>query len=380
MMNNPEPRKVQHYVRFNLIYYFCRRGRQNIHDFKLDTFKIAFDPDGTRYVYQHIDELDTNHGIDDTLAVNDGRMYEARGTSSKVLPITFQVNIYCSTVHFKLLAIKTNHTNSFPDNPMCPVNWFDLYTKKLHPNFNHLWQRPKRGIIHYTDDLWFDNVRVGHDPIENFMANLSKEAGLSCRYTNHSIRCTVMGLLGEKYEGQIVIGLSGHKSEQTVKQYIKCLPAKKKREMSEYLNENIQPKNPKLVNKFTFKANPTATISKAADETPLQPLQVQDNQKTDDPLQEFHLENVEQNPPDDVLLNFLAQFNVPQNQDQAVVPAALAVENNPPLPQPVVRNNTMNISNVSNIQNVQENKPQVPTMYFGGHASLTINYNFAPIK
>lgn len=60
---------------------------------------------------------------------------------------------------------------------MCPVSWFHLYTEKLHQDYNHLWQRPKRGTIHYTDKIWFDHIRVGHDPIENFMATLSTEAG-----------------------------------------------------------------------------------------------------------------------------------------------------------------------------------------------------------
>lgn len=51
------------------------------------------------------------------------------------------------------------------------------------------------------------------------MAELSAEAELSKTYTNHSIRSTVMGMLDELFEGRHVIALSGHKSENTIKQY-----------------------------------------------------------------------------------------------------------------------------------------------------------------
>ena len=40
-----------------------------------DTFKLITDPDGTQYVVQNIDEIDKNHGPDDTSATNQGHMY-----------------------------------------------------------------------------------------------------------------------------------------------------------------------------------------------------------------------------------------------------------------------------------------------------------------
>lgn len=70
------------------------------------------------------------------------------------------------------------------------------------------------------------------------MADLSAEAQLSKRYTNHSIRSTVMGILDELFEGRHVIALSGHKSENTIKQYARRLAPKKKREMCEALHQN----------------------------------------------------------------------------------------------------------------------------------------------
>lgn len=79
IMNNPNPRLLQKAVLFNIIYYFCRRGRQNIYEFTQDMFEIGTDPDGTQYIFQAIDEMDKNHGTEETLPANDGRIYEQRG-------------------------------------------------------------------------------------------------------------------------------------------------------------------------------------------------------------------------------------------------------------------------------------------------------------
>lgn len=79
IMNHPDPRKLQRNVLFNIIYYFCRRGRQNIHAFTKNTFKTDYDAEGREFVYQAVDEMDKNHGIEDDQPANDGRMYEHKG-------------------------------------------------------------------------------------------------------------------------------------------------------------------------------------------------------------------------------------------------------------------------------------------------------------
>lgn len=136
--------------------------------------------------------------------------------------------------------------------------------------------------------------------------------------------------------------------------------------MSKYLNENIQPKKKRSDNKkFSFKAKPASTISKPPQEViqipenPQQPQENEENQKPIDPVHQFHLENLDENPTDDMLINFLSQFNPAPQQ---AVPAQPVEQ--PLVCQEQVPNNTMNISNVSNVQNVNENKPQVPTMFF----------------
>ena len=74
-LNLPDPKKLQRNMIFFVIYYFCRRGRENLYGMTQDTFKLITEMDGTQYLVQNIDEADKNHGPDDTEQTNEGRMY-----------------------------------------------------------------------------------------------------------------------------------------------------------------------------------------------------------------------------------------------------------------------------------------------------------------
>lgn len=78
-MNHPDPRKLHKAVIFLIIYYFCRRGRENIYGFTRDMFEISCEPNGTEFIFQAKGEEDKNHEIDNTTHANDGRMYEQKG-------------------------------------------------------------------------------------------------------------------------------------------------------------------------------------------------------------------------------------------------------------------------------------------------------------
>lgn len=82
VMNKPDPKKIQKCLLFNIIYFFCRRGRENIYDFTHDMFALQTDPDGTQFVYQSKDEMDKNHGVEENSKPNDGHMYEQPGNYS----------------------------------------------------------------------------------------------------------------------------------------------------------------------------------------------------------------------------------------------------------------------------------------------------------
>lgn len=198
-----------------------------------------------------------------------------------------------------------------------------------------------------------------------------------------------MGILAEIYEGRLVIGLSGHKNESTVKQYARILSAKKKWEMCGTLADNILPKQAKKdQHQFTFKTTkPTATVSKPPEEIrdkePTIELNIQENVQ---PEIEFNYEALDDPGNDDALVQFLAKFDTPDPQNNQLQVAAQ--ENvNPNTPQMAIQH-AANVPNMPvqlpanplvpmNIQNIQSVNPNhlMPTLYFP-NSSVTINYNF----
>ena len=73
-MNSPDPKKLQQNVMFNVIYYTCRRGMENLEYMSLKHLEVFVEYDGTRYVKQSIDEVDKNHREQDTELANEGKM------------------------------------------------------------------------------------------------------------------------------------------------------------------------------------------------------------------------------------------------------------------------------------------------------------------
>ena len=74
-VTKPDPKRLQKHLLFYIVYYFCRRGRENLYTMTKETFKKIVEEDRTEYLIQAIDELDKNHGPDDPSATNQGRMY-----------------------------------------------------------------------------------------------------------------------------------------------------------------------------------------------------------------------------------------------------------------------------------------------------------------
>lgn len=126
-----------------------------------------------------------------------------------------------------------------PGNERCPVNSFEKYLAKLHPDNKWLWQKPREGFEE-EDSVWFCNVPVGKNTLGNMMQKISKEANLSKMYTNHCIRATCISVLDEcGYEARHIIGLSGHKSESSIKHYASRLNESKKRDMSTAVSSKV---------------------------------------------------------------------------------------------------------------------------------------------
>ena len=105
-----------------------------------DTFKVEVDPaEELEYIVQSIDELDKNHGINDTKPTNEGRMYADPGKnySISIENITFYIAEQLKVEH------KTQNWKFLRGLEMCPVSTFKFYMSKLNPSVNFLWQKSK---------------------------------------------------------------------------------------------------------------------------------------------------------------------------------------------------------------------------------------------
>ena len=61
-LNINTPSGLQSKVWFDIMFYLCRRGQENLRDMTKSTFRVGRDPSGLEYVHQVVDEADKNHG------------------------------------------------------------------------------------------------------------------------------------------------------------------------------------------------------------------------------------------------------------------------------------------------------------------------------
>ena len=80
-VTRPNPKVLQQCVLFYIMYFFCRRGQENLYEMTKKHFDLGVEPDGTRFIYQAIDEKDKNHNFKDTTPTNQVRMYEDTGNN-----------------------------------------------------------------------------------------------------------------------------------------------------------------------------------------------------------------------------------------------------------------------------------------------------------
>ena len=193
------PVTLQNKIFFEVMLYFCRRGRQNLRQLKKTDFSVMTDGKGNKYVRKITDELTKNRRENDD-GLDGGIMLENSGSH-------------------------------------CPVTSFKLYIKHLNPLSEYLFQRPKtKDIFACSQDVWYDNMVVGERSLGEKMKKISKDANLSKTYTNHSIRATAVTILDRSgFEARHIMAVSGHKNESSIRSYCKTNMSTKK-EMSASLS------------------------------------------------------------------------------------------------------------------------------------------------
>ena len=114
------------------------------------------------------------------------------------------------------------------------------YKKKLNVKCNRLFQRPSKGTTQ-----WYDNCPLGHNTIGAMMPTISISAGLSQRYTNHSLRATTVHVLDKEQFARHIMSVTGQKSENSLKTYTGYTDKTIKKRMSHTISENLHPSNAK---------------------------------------------------------------------------------------------------------------------------------------
>ena len=79
MKGPPNTTHLQEMVLFNVIYFGGRWGRENLRNMKKNTFDIATDAEGNKYINQVIKEHDKNYTETDMNPSNQARIYEKPG-------------------------------------------------------------------------------------------------------------------------------------------------------------------------------------------------------------------------------------------------------------------------------------------------------------
>ena len=123
------------------------------------------------------------------------------------------------------------------DNPQ-QVAAIRLLLEKLHPAIDRFFQRARTGRVQANDKTWFTRQVLGHNLLGQMMERISNHAGLSTRYTNHSVRATCVSVLKERGVGdRTVCAVTGHKSERSLSSYAKPNNEEQK-QLSTYLDQS----------------------------------------------------------------------------------------------------------------------------------------------
>ncbi|KAM9307957.1 BTB/POZ domain-containing protein KCTD1 [Gastrophryne carolinensis] len=149
-------------VWFETCMYFCTRGRENQRELEEDSFGLAVDEDGRRFVY--FKALGPYHK---SRSAAWGKKRSGGGASAEGdeenLPRMYETG-----------------------TEFCPYASFVKYLAKRNPLCKAFFQRP-RDHCSEADVTWYENKAIGKNLLGTRMQMLSKAAKLSKTYTNHCI-------------------------------------------------------------------------------------------------------------------------------------------------------------------------------------------------
>lgn len=174
-------------VWLHITLYWCRRGREGQRELSKHSFQFLRDDTGEEYASMTHDEATKNHpgGIQD-----------------------------CSSVEKEARMYATSNDPLFDG-----LNCLKIYLQKLNPNTEALFQYPKRDL-NLEEPVWYESRPLGVNRLGGMMKEISRLAGLSRIFTNHSVRATAITLWSNaQVPSRHIMAISGHRSEASLKSY-----------------------------------------------------------------------------------------------------------------------------------------------------------------
>lgn len=141
-------------VWFETCMYFCTRGRENQRELEEDSFGLAVDEDGRRFVYLKALGPYKSRG---------GAWGTRRDAEEDTRPRMYETG-----------------------TALCPYASFVRYVSKRNPLCPAFFQRPRDHCC-MSDITWYENKAIGKNLLGTRMQMLSRAAKLSKTYTNHCI-------------------------------------------------------------------------------------------------------------------------------------------------------------------------------------------------
>lgn len=189
------PDRLQKEVWFNIEYYFGMRGRENMRHLSLSSFVLCCDVHDETY-----------------LKINENLL-------SKNVKASLSAKEFSDIKEAKMYEKK-----DYPHK--CPVAAFLIYKRKLEENkvqSESMWPMSVSDKNQISKGRWYyKKAVVGKNPLGEMMSTISIEAKLSQRYTNHSIRATVINQLRDKgFRKEQICKMTGHKNPRSLNSYFR---------------------------------------------------------------------------------------------------------------------------------------------------------------
>ena len=124
-----------------------------------------------------------------------------------------------------------------PENPSrCPVTLYEKYAKCRPPKMQEFGTPFYLGVNNMIVDpsnelAWYKNAAIGKNTLGSTMKNMTNEAGLGGRFSNHTVRKTSLtNLLQAGVPPTVIQHISGHKNVGSISHYataskaqVKCM-------------------------------------------------------------------------------------------------------------------------------------------------------------